>query len=44
MVGIPTASALVAKPIVGITDESICLYAHKKAMEDGFAEQMMMLV
>jgi len=30
--------------IVGITDETICLYANEKALEDGFAEQSFLLV
>ncbi|QHI69282.1 hypothetical protein [Tichowtungia aerotolerans] len=30
--------------IIGITDESICLYANEQALEDGFAGQSFLLV
>ena len=30
--------------IVGITDDSICLYANEEALEEGFSEQAFLLV
>ena len=30
--------------IVGITDDSICLYANEQALEEGFSEQAFLLV
>lgn len=30
--------------IIGVTDESICLYANEQALEDGRAEQSFLLV
>ena len=30
--------------VIGITDESICVYAHEKALGEGIAEQSFLLV